>query len=257
MRKPTMTTIAGLALALVLTGCNDDNLAGDSSESPQPSAPITSISPTPISEDANTPTPTPTQGESIASILDAMNETVDAATSVRVKGETPINNAPAQLEVWGAVDGSRQHIIISQEGFGHAEMITVPEGTFVTGDDAYWTGQGIPAERLASLQGKWVKMPEGQGPTAGVSEYLTLFGQLQTADIADYEREDLDGVATVKLTEHARFGEGALWLTDDDAFTPVGVRVVREGAVVDLRFSDWNVTVETAAPPADQVIVTQ
>lgn len=179
--------------------------------------------------------------------------------SVRLSGELIQNGREVGIDVALNTDGMCAGSLTLMGG--SAEIIAGPDGQFVKGDKAFWTGTAggeSAAEQVTALLGdKWAKMPEAEGGFTSFCDLDDLLDEFDSVDAADGE---------ARIGKQAQIG-GILALeliSEDDSPTSAWVAIDAPHYIVQLSadgqqagsilFTDFDQPVNAEAPAAEDVV---
>jgi hypothetical protein len=239
----------GLAAAL-LAGCSDD---------PAPAATVAaSTAPAPTSASGSS-TPSPTASEaSVADVYRAARTASLSADSGHAKGEVTRDGARLGVDVEGRANGSNQTVFITTPDGGTAEVLTVGDGYWVGGDEAYWAQATGDPTRAASLVGKYAPIMETDATELGSFSLRSLLTDafsrpeltVLESDTGAAPQTQVDGRAAYVLGQEAG---PRIWVAADGSGTLLRV-VGPKSDPVDLTFSDWGRARTFGAPAAADLL---
>lgn len=144
---------------------------------------------------------------------------------------------------------------------GSADIIAGPDGQFLKGDLAFWSGAAggeAAAERVTALLGdKWAKMPEAEGGFTSFCDLDDLLDEFTSVDAAEGtatigEQAQVAGVSALELIS-ADDTPTSAWVAIDAPHYIVKVTTEGEDAG-SILFTDFNEPVDAQAPAEDDVI---
>lgn len=179
--------------------------------------------------------------------------------SVRLAGELIQNGQQIGFDLALNTDGMCAGSLALMGG--SAQIIAGPDGQFIKGDRAFWSGaaggEGAATQMTALLGDKWAKMPEAEG---GFTSFCDLDGLLDEFDSGDAtqgdatigKQVDVDGVPALELISEDSNATTA-WVAINAPHYIVKVSAEGEdaGSIV---FTDFNEPVNAEAPAADDVV---
>lgn len=239
--------IAGLAVAgmVLVSGCGG-------ATTPTPAS-------TPGGEQAPAATTDNQKTPSAEELLNTMKESMNTATSLRIKVRGTMEGQPATVELAGQRDGSNQTATIDLgENKGNAEVVTVDGKDYIKGDRAFWSAQGA-GEQAGQLEGKYVNSNDTtMSKQFNVGMFLEEAQKFEVS-LGDkvntrVERDTVDGVETYKLSSRVGEQDSVLWVTADGKAQLVKANGMEQGQPMEMHLSEWNEVSPVSAPPADQVV---
>jgi len=217
----------GVAVAVTLTGCGDDDGGGFADES-------------------------------AADIIKASSADMEKLTSVHLDADITSEGSAITMALSLDTDGNCVGTV--GIGGGSAEIIGIGDQSWYKADEAFWQAQaGEQAEQIIGIVGdSWVVDPDGQ-----FSSFCDLDGLLD--DIGDPEgvddattdgTEDVDGEEAVKIVGDDDGSETTAYVAVDDPHYILKV-VVTGDDEGEATFSEFDEDVEVEAPADDEVVTLQ
>ena len=236
-------------LVLIVTATALVLPAGCSSDTTPPTAASTSAPST-----SSTPAPTGDQ------VVEQARSKAVAATSAAFKGTVSGNGSALAIDYRGLSDGSRADVTVSGKSVGGSvRILTVPEGTYMLGDAAFWTAKA-GAAAAGKYAGKWVAAPASVKSLTSTLALSTILGQafgaLSRSNLADKVGEEtVNGVPVWVVTDAKGPTEGAIYVAKADHAL---VKFTGSSAnPADLAFSQWNTVLSITAPPKGEIVPLQ
>ncbi|MBE6477694.1 MAG: hypothetical protein E7Z97_06470 [Propionibacteriaceae bacterium] len=239
MRKMRLTAVvmAGILAVGGLAGCgSDENGSADGA-----------------SASSATPTPTPTPSVAPETALQQMNDAIAQVSSVHVVGSWRIDQEGTMrnADILGTVDGSNVYAMVTEDDRS-AEIVVVDGTTYVRGNEAYWTANGITSEQYEFIKDKWVKVGAEDSERLGKSTAPSALIDLVMADLdtSTVNRASVgsteDGAETWVFSD----GHNTEFVIDPDTKLPISMT---DGAST-LTFDRWD-DVPVHEPPAAEETV--
>lgn len=242
LRYRAVALTAALAVASVaLAGCS-------SSEKGSGTGPTSGAS----SSSQSSAAAKPADAEKFVSeALDAF----ESAPSAHVSGSSSSGGEQVALDIKYGKDVAIGTITLSGNKI---ELSKVADGsTYFKGDAKFWTGVGVPAASVATLDGKYVKVTSS---TQGFSDLSKLLDRTQFVDQFRPNSTDLAGAGVTGPTEVNGVScyavedsgkKGAFYAAADDTHYPVQLKSQGSG---EFDFDGYTDTVTVPTPaPADVV----
>lgn len=235
-RKAWAATAAGVLAAVALTGCGGDD--GD--------------------EDADF------ADQSIEDIKDAVLDDMKQADSFTLTGDFTQDGQPLSIDMAIGKNGDCAGSITIQGGT--AEVIAGPDGTFMKGDEAFWTvaagGNTAQAQQLMSFLGdKWAKMSAADaGNFAELCDVDNFIDELEDSDEDDAEgekgdREEIDGQDALEITaEGDDGGTNHIWVATEGEHYILKLEAEGGDEPGALTFTDYNEPVDAEAPAEGEYV---
>ena len=258
-----------LATAVALAGCSGDDPSG----SPTPSATATSpsvsatasatatatatASPGPSESPAQSPSGTaavPTVGE----VYRAARTAALSAASGHATGTQTRDDRTLTIDVEGVANGSNQTVFITTPDGGTAEVLTVGDGYWLGGDEAFWVEQTGDAKAGRAMIGKYVPITESDATELGSFTLRSILSEkFARPEFAAFE-SDTTPAAQAEVGGRAAYVLGTapgarLWVAADGSgalLRAVGPRT----APSDLVFSGWGRAQTFTEPPPSKVV---
>ncbi|WP_328873687.1 hypothetical protein OHT76_28370 [Streptomyces sp. NBC_00287] len=183
-------------------------------------------------------------------------KTVNAAESadaVRLSGNVVTSGRTYKLDMRLKADGGMGSVTAEGATF---RLLRIDEQLFLMADSDFWSGGDADAAAAAKLNGKYVKVPQGDPSYKKFSGFtdmdvlleglLTLHGKVETDG-----RHEQSGTRTVRIT-----GDGGSGGTLDVSLEgkPYPVRLVRAGDAGSLTFSSWGENFTLEEPKKDETV---
>lgn len=168
-----------------------------------------------------------------------------SADAVHLSGNVVTSGRTYKLDMRLKADGGMGSVTAAGATF---RLLRIDEQLFLMADADFWSDGDADAAAAAKLNGKYVKVPEGDPSYKKFSGFtdmdvlldglLTLHGKVETDG-----RHEQSGVRTVRITGDQGSG-GSLDVSLEG--TPYPLRLVRGGGAGTLSFSSWgeNFTLE-------------
>jgi hypothetical protein len=257
-----LTSPARLALALascvvagsLLAGCTGDPEPAASSS---PAGPTTSASGSATPSASSSPTATlPT----VAEVYRATRTAALAAQSGHAVGTVTREGKQIGVDVSGLANGSNQQVFITTTDGGTAEVLTVGDGYWIGGDQAYWAHATGDAKAAASLVGKYAPITESDATELGSFTLRTILTDLfelpelgvLESNTGPASETEVDGRAAYLL---GRQGGPRLWVAADGSGALLRA-VGAKSEPTELTFSDWDRARTFTEPPASKILET-
>lgn len=263
-RSVRVVGAAALAAAVALSGCSggDDPVVSvaatpSSSASSSSSAPTTggpsSGSPT-SSPSATTAEAAPTVGE----VFRAARTAALSAASGHARGTQTREGRRLHIDVEGVANGSNQTVFITTPQGGTSEVLTVGNGYWLGGDEAFWVEQTGDAAAGKGMVGKYVPITESDATELGT---FTLRGILTEkfslpefaafeSDTAPVQETSVGGRPAYVLGTP---GGARMWVAADGSGTLLRA-VGPKSAPSDISFSGWDRARTFGPPPPSKVV---
>lgn len=179
--------------------------------------------------------------------------------SVRLSGELMQNGQEIGIDLALNTDGVCAGTLRLMGG--SAEIIAGPDGQFIKGDKAFWSGTAggdAAAEQVTALLGaKWAKMPEAEGGFTAFCDLDDLLDEFDSVDAAEGEarigkQEGIGGIPALELISEDDSPTTA-WVAIDAPHYIVKVSADGEeaGSIV---FTDFDEPVDAEAPAEADVV---
>ncbi|MFI6209490.1 hypothetical protein ACIBAI_24375 [Streptomyces sp. NPDC051041] len=177
----------------------------------------------------------------------------ESADAVRLSGTVVTSGRTYTLDMRLKSDGGTGSV--TTEGLSF-ELLRLGEQLFLKADAGFWSHGDADAAAAEKLDGKYVKVPQGDPSYQKFSGFtdkdvlldglLTLHGTLETSG-----RHEQAGVRTIRITGDRGSG-GTLDVSLEG--TPYPLRLVRGGDAGTLRFSDWGTDFALEEPAKDETV---
>ncbi|MFI9768678.1 hypothetical protein ACIHJG_17675 [Streptomyces sp. NPDC052415] len=163
----------------------------------------------------------------------------ESADAVRLAGSVVTSGRTYTLDMRLKADGGVGSVTAEGETF---RLLRIDEQLFLMADADFWSNGDADAAASAKLNGKYVKVPQGDPSYKKFSGFtdldvlleglLTLHGKVETDG-----RHEQSGTRTIRIT-----GDGGSGGTLDVSLegTPYPLRLVRGGGAGTLTFSSWG-----------------
>ncbi|MCE7082499.1 hypothetical protein [Streptomyces sp. ST2-7A] len=177
-------------------------------------------------------------------------------SSLRMEAELGTAEEGGVFDVAMSTDGECRGSMTMESA--EVEFLVVGGSSYMRGDEAFWTQQGMDGAATSELVGdRWIVAPEGQGGFAETCDLNRFLADLEggSEEDRDWERvdgESIDGTDTVGITRTEEDGTVVtVYVADnDDAHI---LRMVNEsetdGGTVEFSEFDEDIDVEA---PADE-----
>jgi len=223
----------------------------------------------PAAARAPSPSPDSFQGLSADRIADRAVTATQSATSLRMTGRVSSEGQPLDVD-FSVNDKSECTGVIKLKG-GAAELRRTGDITYMKGDEAFWrasmSSQRMPPGQIEAtvelLKGRWLKIPEGQPGTEGLSGVCDLKSLL--ADLGKNKEErtglvrgpdgEVKGTPVATLVKRKAGGETTT-VSVSERGKPYILKMVKTGGDEpgSVVLSDYDKPVKVVVPPADETV---
>ena len=176
-----------------------------------------------------------------------------SADAVHLSGNVVASGRTYQLDMRLKDDGGTGSVTAEGATF---KLLRIDEQLFLMADADFWSGGDADAAAAAKLNGKYVKVPEGDPSYKKFSGFtdmdvlldglLTLHGKVETDG-----RHEQSGTRTVRISGDKGSG-GSLDVSLEG--TPYPLRLVRGGGAGTLTFSSWGEDFALEEPKKDETV---
>jgi len=196
--------------------------------------------------------------KSVAEIEAAAIEDMEAATSLRLKGQVVRAEQTTTLDLALTTEGNCDGTISAGEGT--ASVRSVDGASYLKADEAFWQAMaGAQAQAIIALIGdKWAKLPNGGGEFASFCDLDQFLDELGSDDLTDAtvgETKEIDGVEAIEISGDGESG-GTLsfWVSTADPHHILSIAEVGGTEPAEFTFSDFNEAFDITAPEPDEVV---
>ncbi|MFJ7070078.1 hypothetical protein [Streptomyces sp. NPDC101115] len=218
---------------------------------------------------APSPSPDPFKGLTADQIGDKAVTATQSATSLRMTGRVVSGGQPLDVD-FAVNDKSECTGAIKLRG-GAAELRQTDRVTYMKGDEDFWrasmTSQGMPPAQIDAtielLKGRWLKIPQGQPGTEGLSGVCDLKAFL--ADLGKNKEDrtglvrgpdgEVNGTPVATLVKKKTGGETTT-VSVSERGKPYILKTVKKGGAEpgSVTLSDYDKPVKVVVPPADETV---
>ena len=181
-----------------------------------------------------------------------------AASSGHAVGTVTRDGTTLGIDVEGEANGSNQTVFITTPDGGTAEVLTVGDGYWVGGDEAYWTESTGDAKRARTLVGKYAPITESDATELGSFTLRTLLTdafalpELPCSSPTPAPRPPPRSTGARRTCSVEPAAPACGW--PPTAVAPCCAWWAPRGDPSDLTFSDWERATRFTEPPPAQVL---
>jgi hypothetical protein len=181
-----------------------------------------------------------------------------SAASGHARGTQTRDGRRLRIDVEGLANGSNQKVFITMPNGGTAEVVTVGDGYWLGGDEAFWVEQTGDAKAGSAMVGKYVPITESDATELGTFTLRSILTEkFSRPEFAALE-SDTSPAAEGSVGGRAAYvlegsGGARLWVAADGSGTllrAVGPKSARS----DLTFSGWDRAQTFSPPPPSSVV---
>jgi hypothetical protein len=234
--------VAGLA-AVLLTACGGDQGSSSAAGSSGSAAAKTSAQTSGKASGKDNGL----AGKSGPEVATAAADALDAAGSVHVKGDLTEGGTQGSIDV--QLQGDDSAGTISMQGQA-VQLISTGGKVYAQAPAGFWTANGVPAEAVGQLDGKWVVLPDSVGGELDTLSLKALTEELRNPGDSTIEdavtKGEVDGTPVVVVTQDN--GSTLSVAATGDAYP---LQIADKGAAPStLTLSDFGTKQTIAAPPS-------
>lgn len=248
--------VAGVLLA----GCSGDTepvVPPTSSSVASESPTAASTAPTTSASTSASASPT-ARVPSVAEVFRATRTAALAAQSGHAVGTMTREGERLRIDVEGVANGSNQTVFITTPDGGTAEVLTVGDGHWIGGDQAYWAEATGDPKAAPSLVGKYAPITGSDATELGSFALRTILTDIFSVPELTLLESNTGSAPETKVDGKAAYVLGQasgprLWVAADGSAALLRA-VGPESEPSDLTFSDWDrARTFTDPPPASRL----
>ena len=241
--------LLAVAVSAAATAC-----ASSGSRTNSPGTPGTAAITKPATATSHTAVAGPLAGLTATQVINRAWADTEAAETVRIKGMTGDSGESETFDLV-LVHGKGCAGSISDSKVGSFKLVYNGTSVWLLPDKGFYQSQKVPADAMAILNGKYLKMKAtsyGLGAMAAVCTLTKLLGGFSPASAAGSIRQitSIDGLSALKFADA---GDSA-YLAVSDTASPKLLRLQAPGSGGGSIDFSYPAATSITAPPASQVV---